>query len=481
MLKINVVKCSPQKHLRCNNVHYRQTQSLPEDVFELKTSQKKQKPAAILAFLGLTNALSVRLYSTGPSVENNLKKYPHSSGFFGRVPSEWFKKIPEDKRERYIKRIFNGYSQASQLLRDGIVEAVRGQNKKIQLEDFNKLLSQALVFDQIQASEIISEALQKSKILKPDEMIDLIFLGAGSYGAGFKFNVNGKDYVIKVYYPQHDKKGKKNPYHGRFIEPNRAMFLKKIKKENCLKSMQFTDCHFGNINSAFMVTDFFPEDAQPPETTIDLTSLGVRYGDSKEERYGSNMRNGNIIDYGGIVITNKAFAKMKTARYVYKKTIDQPEKNEQHLKWDEIYEDAINNKVANSQDLLIGLVSCVRFLPENKQRERIVRMAKEQHLSEKVLIHMAYEIADSSMKPAYHLDLKEKLVVMNVLFDKASPVAQSRMLSAIDMIDNKAKLLLFNNMLKYIKPEVKPLLEEKIKEIPEKYRPKALALLKTHC
>lgn len=476
MITINAFAPTGSKPLKPGKLNLMQNTPLPAIAMQPEPSTLTASKPHKIFFTGLTNALSTRLYSTGPSVEQLLEKYPHSSGYFGQIPPDWFESIPTEKRERYIKKTFKGFSEASTVLRQAILDLGKTQKDKIELQQLNDLIRQELIFDQIQAGMILKNALVGSHIISQKEEVDLEFLGAGSYGAGFKFTINGKELVLKIYYPQHDKKMKKNPYHGRFIEPNRAMFIKKILGQHNMKASQFTDCYFGNIKYGFMVTKFIPEDALPPENTIDLTSIGVRYGDSKEQRYGTNMRHGNIIDYGGIVITNKAFAKTKTARYVYKKTIDKPSEKNRHKEWDKIFDEAIANKVPNSSDLLIGLVSCIRFLPENKQRNRLVKLALQDNLPQKVIIHTACEISDPVIKPAFHLEPKDKLLLLNAFFKNGSVPAQKQMIEILDTIDPEYKINLLNIMLKHSKQEIKPLIIQKIEDLPEDIKPKARKL-----
>ena len=203
-------------------------------------------------------------------------------------------------------------------------------------------------------------------------------LGMGLYGCAYAFEVNGNGYVMKIYHNLDEQETLNNKYHGKYIEVNRAAFLNKYAKGS-----QYARFYFGDIKSGYMVMKFIDHNVKQPEKPINEDSYGFKYYDNGDKAI-YNIINDHIVDYGSILINSRPLAMNKTVRWVHNKIIESGSDNLWHKKWDELYSKAISGNINNAEDVILGLMDFIRFLPPDKQDKRIKTLVNNKKLSDKL-------------------------------------------------------------------------------------------------
>ena len=95
------------------------------------------------------------------------------------------------------------------------------------------------------------------KVKVKGEEYKINYIGEGGFGHALKINVNGKDYVIKIFKSENQRNDVFNDpiyfRHGDLIEPNIAAFMKSNRTQ---AYRNFAEFHFADLNEGFMITEF---------------------------------------------------------------------------------------------------------------------------------------------------------------------------------------------------------------------------------
>lgn len=302
------------------------------------------------SFTGLTRYFSSACRSAEELVTAE-NKYPKNQGVIGSIPFEWVQKIPKELRKERIKELYSSFKEAVDQLHINMASIKTAKN-------------------------ILADAMQKAGIINSADKLNFDLLSKeGRFGIAYSLKVNlfekeTKHYVLKKF--RSKKPNRLDVYrpfvHGNYIEQNRAFFKQKdfyniTRKAGRSKNFSRSEWHrgdwpnilFGDVKSAYALF----EDAKsllPPPRRI----LWVDYGLKASDFNSDNIKNLYYVDYGGIKMENPFIAKNKTARYVYKKVL-----NDKEPLYKFVWFVKNAKKLQNTQDIYKGIVALLIHVNRN--------------------------------------------------------------------------------------------------------------------
>jgi|GEM_PF-6726461 len=224
----------------------------------------------------LTSRLKERPIAEPGEIKKMVNEYPEEDQFVGSFPKEWFD-TGTDKQAA-----IEAFKDAGWLLR----LTVDGE-------------------DRISAET--EEKLRKAGF--KGDFKGFKYLDQGDFARAFKFEINDKEYVMKVFKnkrcpdvdpPRNIKElneENKPALHGLYPEVNRALYWTNYEPH------QYAKFHFADFDSGFMVVDFIPENAAEPRRTVDPLSVGLLpTDDDPHTETKTNGVNGNFYEYGGQMV-----------------------------------------------------------------------------------------------------------------------------------------------------------------------------------
>jgi hypothetical protein len=249
----------------------------------------------------LTDSLSQKIFASQKDILSLGRKLPRAQGVVGDLPPSWGQKIPHDQSDSSRKDFFLTFKKSLQTIRDICHGKVIASHKLRFILRENAQLDPPTVSDRP-----LLLALKRAGITDTAEPIKISFVDEGSYGTVHKFEVNQKAYALKVFKQKVNAFKDTADIHGNPAEINNAAYIQKN-----IPNHPFARFYFGDIDSGYMVTDFIDDSpAGPPLPQLsryDLSPWGIKHRDLDNE---DNMKNGRIVDYGGIV-TSKKEAEMR--------------------------------------------------------------------------------------------------------------------------------------------------------------------------
>ena len=105
---------------------------------------------------------------------------------------------------------------------------------------------------------------------------------------------------------------------------------------------------------------------------------------------------------------------------VYKKLDKEQNSNDRCALWDKLYQNAINNKVPNSPDILSGLLASIQLLSKENIQERLVNLIKgkeNDQLTQKALWEfITHPLANNDLG----MSEKEVIEIIKIILDNAN-------------------------------------------------------------
>lgn len=125
-----------------------------------------------------------------------------------------------------------------------------------------------------------------------------------------------------------------------------------------------------DLNNKYAILDFSSlENLGPITKKNSYEPLGFNFTDIIEDVH--NFVEGRLIDYGGYKITNTILAENPVARRIYKKIKHIEGKDATQKRIDRInvlYQQASQNKLSQSSEIILGLKEASKLIPEDKQK-----------------------------------------------------------------------------------------------------------------
>ena len=211
-------------------------------------------------------------------------------------------------------------------------------------------------FDRLQSG--LSDLFQKHGIIDEKTPFSVKYIGHGFQAWAYRIGI-GEDknsgVVAKLF--KRDNNFLQN--HGNHTEQNLAEYVKEYAGDKS----EFTPFYYGDTKHGLMTVKYLPSSIEAPTQKLDLIDLGIRYGDATR----NNIRNGWILDYGGIETATNLVGN-KLAQDVHKsiKYANSPEEKVS------IFNKIISQNDGSDEfkDKAIGLVHSVKYLPKDIQAEK---------------------------------------------------------------------------------------------------------------
>lgn len=225
---------------------------------------------------------------------------------------------------------------------------------------------------------------------------------------------------------------------------------------------------FADLKSGFMVTRLINNDSKAP-LFIDEKSYGAENGDVNEEgpnkgQYvDQNVINGYVVDYGGIRIDNKLLATNKTVRWVYKQFKDLPGIEEKLSKWNDLYKTAIDNKIPNCKDIMIGLIDYAQFLPRDEQLTLADMMVSDDKFSEDMLLKLKPYIIEKRASSRYQFSEMERSLYFIKLFNRFSDSKRNDLLKEINNLSGFYITEIFSTIAPQLDEQTKEFLANEVR------------------
>lgn len=409
------------------------------DSFSYSTNALRKHKMLTIPFTGLTKALSGKLYELSTEIVEKLKR----NGIVGTLPEEWINTIPKESKTEDIKDIYEGFADAANALMLDCDTAIKYYyDYKDNPNELKPLLEDKLD----RASNLLKETLVKHKIIDTNDPLKIEYLGIGLHGCGYKFEVAGKKYVIKSYHDYPKEELLTNNHHGPYIETNRATYINK----HFLHS-QYAKFYFSDLNNNYMIIQFIDKNTDKPKATINEQDHGFQYNDlGDKEKY--NLINNYLIDYGSISIKSKILANNKTAQWVHNKVVDKKTSTGNHKEWDKLYKLALQNKVPNCHDILLGLVDTVRYLPEEHRETRALKFIESTNFDENFKLQLIdYIIPDEALftfhiKANFELKEDQQFSAIEKLIMNSNKKVKTALINKIKTIDPSIRFALFKKL-----------------------------------
>lgn len=322
--------------LQQNKLNYTSSQTKKNDFDDLNQP----------AFAGMTKILKRKIFLDGKKdiLEILKKRKPNQNSYAGQLPPGIFEAIRNKPyKKSAIKEILTTFSEIAAEIRD----FKSSSNKAI--EELRNRRSNSTV-------EKLKNLFKKYNLKNTNEDVDIIFLGRGDYGSGFKLtgihdNITNDIYMLKVH-TLIDKTPNWHRYksHGCYSELNSAVYWTKKWGWNSQRGKFY----FGSINDGFMVDNFISEKTAKYKKLVNEYKAGLKLTDEELANYGHNKINGYSIDWGGIRVVNRTKNQSKTATYV----LNQIKKTSRHYragKWWEIYNNNKLDKVQKQAGLALAI------------------------------------------------------------------------------------------------------------------------------
>lgn len=431
---------------------------LDRDTVTFSQQPIQSSPKTQLSFTGLTQTLSAKLFNTNNDIKQLIEKEEHQNspfrGIVGNLPNNWMAKLSKDNKESDIKQIYTAFADAANLINAKFKEV---ESLGFKNEDLPRLEPQLT-----EARNIITESLKDHGLVKDTTELGFEHVGQGRYGITFKFKVEDKLFIYKVFFTN-AKQTSSELSHGILKEVNRAAFIKKH-----VGPCQYPELFFADMKSGYMITRLINNDSKTP-LFIDETSYGAKNGDVNEDgpnkgKYvDQNVINGYVVDYGGIRIDNHLLATNKTIRWVYKQFKDLPELEQKLEKWDELYKTVINNKVPNCHDIMTGLIDYAKFLPREKQFILADMMIADENLSEELVLKLKPYIIEKDNFSRYQFSEMERTNYYLKLFNRFSEPAQKELLKEITNLSGFYIKEIFSALASQLDEPTKNMLAESVR------------------
>lgn len=203
----------------------------------------------------------------------------------------------------------------------------------------------------------LTNLFTKNGIIDEKTPLSVKYIGHGFQAWAYKIGI-GKDenkgVVAKLF--KRDNNYLQN--HGNHTEQNLAEYVKNYAGDKS----EFVKYYYGDTKHGLMVVDYLPPNIEKPKDKLDLSDIGVGYGDD----FPKNRINGYICDFGGIeTVSNLVGNKLAQDVHSAIKYAETPEKKV------EIFNDVIskNDGSDDFKDKAIGLVHGIKHMPKEMQPE----------------------------------------------------------------------------------------------------------------
>ena len=238
------------------------------------------------------------------------------------------------------------------------IKDIKSFDKDSFIENFGKIFSEERKFADVDRLEKnVIQLFQKHRIIDDKTPLDVEYIGHGFQAWAYRISIDNeknKGIVVKLF----KRLDNILQNHGNKTEQNLAEYV----RTHTNNDSEFVKYYYGDTKNGIMLVDYIPHDIEPPKNKLDLSDIGIGYGDD----FPKNRINGHICDYGGIETDTNLIGNVP-AQKVHRAIKYAPSDDEKIKIFEEIY--AGRNNTDEFKDRAIGLVHSIKFLPEEMQVE----------------------------------------------------------------------------------------------------------------
>ena len=203
----------------------------------------------------------------------------------------------------------------------------------------------------------LSELFQKHGIIDKTTPFSVGYIGHGFQAWAYKIGI-GDDKNAGVVTKLFKRNNNFLQNHGNHTEQNLAEYVRRYAGDKS----EFVKFYYGDTKHGLMTVDYLPKTIEKPTEILDLTDLGIGYGDD----FPKNRINGWICDFGGIeTVTN--LVGNQSAQDVHD-AIKYAKSPEEKIS---LFNNIISQNDGSDEfkDKAIGLVHSIKHLPKDLQAE----------------------------------------------------------------------------------------------------------------
>ena len=273
--------------------------------------EKQSSPS----FVGLTKRMKKKTYIDGQKdIKEFVDKRKDKSLMVGKLPGFMFAKLPADKKEEAIKEIYDAFDIVSNDLRDF------DESKVYTIDEITKRRNKSTV-------ETLENVLRKYNILGRWDDFDIVYLGKGGKGAGYKleglrdmYGPDEDEFIIKVFHMIEGENWQPYKSHGCYAEINSAQYWMNTVGSDTNRGKFF----FGSLKSGYMVNKYVDDDVRLPKRNINPYRYGLKCTDEDALKK-HNVCKGYSFDWGGVRVINRLKNGDKFARKIAEHIKNTPE------------------------------------------------------------------------------------------------------------------------------------------------------------
>ena len=226
------------------------------------------------------------------------------------------------------------------------------------ITEFGEIFEKERVYaDKDRLTSDLTKLFRKHGIIDEKTPLSADYIGHGFQAWAYRIGIGeNKEHgiVTKLF----KRKNNFLQNHGNHSEQNLAEYVKKYSNDKS----EFVFYNYGDTKHGLMTVNYLPPDIEPPKHKMDLSDIGMTYGDD----FPKNRINGYACDYGGLetltnLVGNKAAQEVHSA-IKYAKT---PE--ERISIFNKII--AENDGSDDFKDKAIGLVHGIKHMPIDMQSD----------------------------------------------------------------------------------------------------------------
>lgn len=210
-------------------------------------------------------------------------------------------------------------------------------------------------------TENLTKLFKKHGIIDDKTPLSAKYIGHGFQAWAYRIGI-GEDKNTGVVAKLFKRKNNFLQNHGNHSEQNLAEYVTNYAGDKS----EFVRYNYGDTKHALMTVDYLPPTVEEPKHKLDLTDIGLSYGDD----FPKNRINGNACDFGGLeTFTNLVGNKPAQEVHYAIKYAKTPE--EKISLFNKII--AENDGSDEFKDKAIGLVHGIKHLPKELQAEMYQR------------------------------------------------------------------------------------------------------------
>ena len=371
--------------------------------YYFKRTESKSNETRNPVFSGLSSKLKKRTYIDGQKdIKEFVQQREGRSLMVGTLPGFIVKKLPAENKEAAIKEIYEVFDKVSVDLRNF------DETKVYTIDEITKRRNKSTV-------EALENVLRKYNIIGKWDDFDIVYLGKGGKGAGYKLEglrdsttPDEDEFVIKVFHVVEGENWQPYKSHGCYAEINSAQYW----MNNVGKDTNRGKFFFGSLKSGYMVDKYVDDDVRLPKRIINPYKYGLKCTDENVE-HKHNVCKGYSFDWGGVRVINRIKNGDKFARKTARHIKETPEIYREQ-EWYRIF----FKKVPNNTNKNAGLAMSIKHLDDKTRYIDKCLSLNEVEVNQALAYVLKYLSYDEALKYFEKLVKTNDVITQVILFNE---------------------------------------------------------------